>query len=181
MSSEVLDMRKPDPSLPYAVPQGAHRVIWLIKNTPPPTPLCFDSKEQWQEQLLLMHASGETITRRQDTAKWTTVDGKKVRTQRTVTMVFDRIDYCADCDIGSQTQIRKRQAGRCIMPPLPYKTQLHLFDASTDTLAQQRDKVASEAMKRKMAGRLEKAAAFLRAHGFGITAPSRLDWIGAGL
>lgn len=174
-------MRKADLRLPYGVSPGAHRVIWLIKHAPPPTPRCFDSTEQWQEQLLLIHASGETITRRQDTAKWATVEGKKIRTQRTSVMVFDRIDYCATCDIGSPTQMAKRQAGRCNLPPLPYKTQLALFDATSDSLVRQRDRVVAEAVKRKTAGRLEKAAAFLRTHGFGVTAPSRLDWIGAGL
>lgn len=167
--------------LPYSVAPGSRRVIWMIRNIPPPTPLCFDSLEQWQEQLLLIHASGESITRRQDTGKWTTIDGKKIRTERTVTMVFDRIDYCAACDIGGAQQMAKRQAGRCILPPLPYKTQLALFDAQTDTLGQQRDKVAAETAKRKTAGRLEKAAAYLKAHGFGVTAPSRLDWMGAGV
>lgn len=161
--------------LPYA---GKPKVFWMIQHVPPPTPPCFDSLDQWQKYLTVAVASGEKITRRQDTGTWTTIDGKKVRVTRTVTTVFDRIDYCSDCDIGSPQQVAKRQAGRCILPPLPYKTQLALFDASTDTLSQQRDRVAEESEKRKTATRLEKAAAYLKAHGFEVKAPTMLGWIG---
>jgi hypothetical protein len=169
----VLDMPTTNP------PRAAKRtVVWMIQHAPPPTPQCFDSLEQWQQYLTVLNASGEQITRRQDIGKWTTVDGKKVRTWRTVARVFDRIDICADCDLGSPQQIAKRQAGRCIMPPLPYRTQVALFDASTDTLNQQRDRIAEEMAKRKTAGRLEKAAAYLKAHGFEIRAPSLLALLG---
>lgn len=157
-------------------------VMWLIAHEPPPKPLCFDSVPEWQSFLVSTVESGEKITRRSDTAKWATVDGKKIRTQRMVVPVFDRVDYCSSCAIGSQAQLAKRQAGRCVLPPLPYKTQIALFDATTDTLSVQRDRVADEAAKRKAAGRMEKAAAFLRLHGFEVKAPSVLAWIGlAGL
>ncbi len=152
--------------------------MWLIQHQPPPKPQCFDTLAEWQSYLVTQVVSGEKITRRQDTAKWTTVDGRKIRTQRTVVPVFARIDFCADCDIGSPAQMSKRQAGRCLLPPLPYKTQLALFDASTDTLPQQRARVAEEAAKRKEASRLEKAAAYLMAHGFEVKAPSPLGWLG---
>lgn len=167
-------MPKAEPR-PYAVKP---KVLWLIQHAPPPTPPCFDSLDQWQQYLMVMAASGEKITRRSDTAKWKTVNGKKLRTNRNVVPVFDRIDYCAECDIGSAQQLAKRQAGRCILPPLPYKTQLALFDASTDTLSQQRDRVAEESAKRKTSTRLEKAAAYLKAHGFEVKAPTSLGWIG---
>lgn len=156
------------------------KVMWLIQHQPPPKPLCFDTLTEWQSYLITQVASGEKITRRQDTAKWATVDGKKVRTHRTVVPVFDKIDHCGDCAIGSPAQLAKRQAGRCVLPPLPYKTQIALFDASTDTLAQQRDRVAAEAEKRKAAARLEKAAAYLKAHGFEVKAPGVLARFGLG-
>ena len=154
------------------------KVTWLIEHRPPPTPLCFDSTAEWQSYLTSLADSGEPITRKQDTGKWTTRNGIKIRTQRTVTLVWERIDYCQDCAIGSPDQAAKRQAGRCILPPLPYTRQIALFDASTDTLTVQRDRVAEESARRKTDSRLEKAAAFLKAHGFDVRAPSVLGWLG---
>jgi hypothetical protein len=174
--SEVMTM--PTTSKPHATPP--RNIVWLVRHAAPPTPACFDSDEQWQSYLISLAASGERITRRQDTGKWTTVDGKKIRTERTVTTVFTRIDYCQDCPIGSAAQVAKRQAGRCIMPPLPYRTQIALFDAQTDTLVAQMDKVAAESARRKEASRLEKAAAYLRAHGFELKAPSVVAWMFSG-
>lgn len=103
-------------SLPYAV--KSTRVIWMIQHAPPPVPACFDGPSQWQDYLMYLEASGERITRRQDTGKWTTVDGAKVRTSRTVVTVFDRIDFCADCDIGGRHQLEMAATGRCILAGL---------------------------------------------------------------
>lgn len=96
-------------ALPYAVKPS--KVIWMIQQTPPPKPLCFDTMGSWQEYLMYLHASGETITRRQDL-------GKNSRDRaRVVTTVFDRIDFCGDCEIGGQRQRRMSAEGRCILPP----------------------------------------------------------------
>ena len=84
------------------------KVIWMIEHEPPPKPPCFDALDGWKQYLLSLHATGRTLTRRSDTGKYA---GK-----RTVRMVFDRIDYCGDCDIGSATQRSKQLAGRCVMP-----------------------------------------------------------------
>ena len=100
------------PPLPYAV--KSTKVIWMIQHAPPPKPLCFDSLPQWQAYLMYLDASGERITRRQDTAKWTTQRGAKVRTVRTVVTVFDRIDHCSDCLVGGERQQRMVREGRCI-------------------------------------------------------------------
>ena len=83
------------------------KVVWMVINTPPPRPLCFDSQQQWQTYLCYLHESGEAITRRQDTGKYA---GK-----RTVTTVFDRIDFCVDCEIGELRQKRMMVEGRCIL------------------------------------------------------------------
>lgn len=99
-----------DPStLPYAVKPS--KVIWMIQQTPPPKPLCFDTMSSWQEYLMYLHASGETITRRQDLGK------NAKHGVRVVTTVFDRIDHCQDCDIGGTRQRRMSVEGRCILPP----------------------------------------------------------------
>ena len=96
------------PPLPYAV--KSTKVIWMIQNDPPPTPLCFDSRSQWVEYLMYLEASGEPITRRQDL-------GKHSKTRiRVVTTVFDRIPYCDDCAVGGQRQQRMAREGRCILP-----------------------------------------------------------------
>ena len=96
-----------DPStLPYAVKPS--KVVWMIQTAPPPKPLCFDSGAQWQEYLMLLHAEGQQITRRQDTGKHS---GRRV-----VVDVFDakRIDYCSDC---TPAHMRKMQSEkRCIVP-----------------------------------------------------------------
>lgn len=98
--------------LPYDVKPS--KVIWMIQNHPPPKPLCYDTMERWQEDLMHMHTEGKSIVRRQDTGKWTTVDGRKVRISRTVTMVFDRIDFCDGCP----AEWRRKMQGekRCIVP-----------------------------------------------------------------
>lgn len=94
--------------LPYAV--KSTKVIWMIQNAPPPKPLCFDTLNDWQVYLMYLEASGEKITRRQDL-------GKHSATRvRTVTTIFDRIDYCADCHIGGERQQRMQATGRCILP-----------------------------------------------------------------
>ena len=94
--------------LPYAI--KSTKVIWMIQQAPPPAPACFDGLAQWQEYLMYLATSGETITRRQDLGKH--------RGQRTVTTVFDRIDFCQDCAIGGQRQLRMVADGRCILPPM---------------------------------------------------------------
>lgn len=157
------------------------KVIWLIENRPPPTPLCFDSTAEWQSYLTSLADSGEPITRKSDTGKWTTRNGVRIRLKRTVALVWERIDYCQDCAIGSHDQMAKRQAGRCILPPLPYTRQIALFDAATDTLTVQRDRVAEESARKKTDSRIEKAAAYLREHGFDVRAPSVLSWLGISL
>lgn len=104
-----------DPAtLPYAVKPS--KVIWMIQTAPPPKPLCFDTGKQWTEYLMLLHAEGQQITRRQDTGKWKTVDGQKVRTTRTITTVFDekRIDFCADCTPERRRKMQGEK--RCIVP-----------------------------------------------------------------
>jgi hypothetical protein len=96
-----------DPStLPYAVKPS--KVIWMIQTAPPPKPLCFDEDKQWREYLMLLHAEGQQITRRQDTGKHSK--------NRVVVDVFDtkRIDFCQDC---SAAHMRKMQGEkRCIVP-----------------------------------------------------------------
>jgi hypothetical protein len=96
-----------DPTtLPYAVKPS--KVIWMIQTAPPPKPLCFDDSKQWQEYLMLLHAEGQQITRRQDTGKHSK--------NRVVVDVFDtkRIDFCQDCSAG---HMRKMQGeNRCIVP-----------------------------------------------------------------
>ncbi len=105
-----------DPAtLPYAVKPST--VIWMIQTAPPPKPLCFDSQKQWQEYLMYLHADGTPITRRQDTGKWKTVNGQKVRVARTVTRVFDRIDFCDGCTAERREQMQDEK--RCIVPRVP--------------------------------------------------------------
>ena len=104
--------KSPDP-LPYAVKRT--KVIWMIENAPPPTPPCFDSQPQWQTYLMYLHASGEAITRRQDLGK----HGSNLGRVRVVTTVFDRIDFCADCDIGGTRQKRMQREARCVIPATP--------------------------------------------------------------
>lgn len=99
-----------------AISMKPSKVIWLIQNDPPPTPMCFDSRQQWQSYLMGLHESGEKITRVQDLGKWTTVNGVKVRTHRFLTTVWERVDYCADCLIGGERQLKMQKAGRCVSP-----------------------------------------------------------------
>jgi hypothetical protein len=96
-----------DPTtLPYAVKPS--KVIWMIQTAPPPKPLCYDTMGSWQEYLMLLHAEGQQITRRQDTGKHS---GRRV-----VVDVFDtkRIDFCDSCT----AEYRSRMQGekRCIVP-----------------------------------------------------------------
>lgn len=102
-------------TLPYAVRRT--RVIWMIVNAPPPKPLCFETDGQWQEYLMYLHESGERITRIVDrgAARGNGTGGSP----RVVTREFDRIDYCADCDVGGKHQRRMQVEGRCIMPLVP--------------------------------------------------------------
>ncbi|MEY3252431.1 MAG: hypothetical protein RL227_1404 [Pseudomonadota bacterium] len=96
-----------DPStLPYAVKPS--KVIWMIQTAPPPMPLCFDDGKQWQEYLMLLHAEGQQITRRQDTGKHSK--------SRVVVDVFDtkRIDFCQDCSAGHMRKMQGEK--RCIVP-----------------------------------------------------------------
>ncbi len=95
-------------AMPDAPPIARTKIYWMVQNSPPPKPLCFDTLRDWQEYLLYVHASGTPITRRQDLGKWAG--------RRTVTTVFARVDYCADCDIGGKVQQAKQRAGRCILP-----------------------------------------------------------------
>lgn len=96
-------------TLPYAVKPS--KVIWMIQTAPPPKPMCFDDTKQWQEYLMGLHAEGTPITRRQDLGKHSG--------RRTVTTVFDRVDYCADCAIGGERQRRMQDEKRCLIPKAP--------------------------------------------------------------
>lgn len=99
-----------DPStLPYAVKPT--KVVWMIQTAPPPKPLCYDSTEAWQEYLMLLHAEGQQITRRQDTGKHA---GRRV-----VMDVFDlkRIDFCQDCTAAYRAKMQGQR--RCIVPAVP--------------------------------------------------------------
>lgn len=102
-------MSQPQPNdLPYAV--KASKVIWLIqRGDVGPRPLCFASDKIWREHLMYQHASGEQITRRQDTGTYR--DYK--RQTRAVRTIFDSADYCQDCDIGGEFQDKMDRAGRC--------------------------------------------------------------------
>lgn len=99
-------------SLPFDVKPS--KVIWMIQNHPPPKPLCYDTLQRWKDDLMHMHTEGIQLTRRQDTGKWKTVDGRKVRIKRVITTVFDRIDFCEGCP----ADWRKKMQGekRCIVP-----------------------------------------------------------------
>lgn len=92
---------------PYATRANRTRVIWMIENNPPPKPACFDTMRQWQEYLLYVDASGEPVVQRRDHGRMPV---------RVVSVEFRRIDYCADCDIGSARQQRMQVEGRCIIP-----------------------------------------------------------------
>lgn len=94
--------------LPYAV--KATKVIFMVRDAPPPKPACFESMEKWQEYLMYLEASGVRITRRQDLGKHSTTR------IRTVTTVFDRIDFCQDCHIGGTHQLQMQREGRCLIP-----------------------------------------------------------------
>lgn len=87
------------------------RVMWLIQHDPPPTPLCFRDRAQWQDYLTQLAASGERITRREDTGKHA---GRRV-----VRVVFARIDYCQDCQIGGSHQQAMAEQRRCILANAP--------------------------------------------------------------
>ena len=87
------------------------RVMWLIQHDPPPTPLCFRDRAQWQDYLTQLAASGERITRKQDLGKHSG--------RRTVRVVFSRIDYCQDCEIGGRHQRAMVEQGRCILASAP--------------------------------------------------------------
>lgn len=89
------------------------KIIWLLKHDPPPTPLCFESREDWQGYLMLLHTEGRSVVRRQDRV----IEGKRI-----VTNTWDRIDYCADCDIGGSYQQRMQRENRCILPAKNEKT-----------------------------------------------------------
>jgi hypothetical protein len=154
----------------------APRIAWLIQHAPPPKPACYDTDLEWRQYLTSVVESGEPVTRIEDTAKWTTINGRKVRTERTVRAVWKPIPFCDDCAIGSPAQRAKQQAGRCVMPPLPYTKQLALFDAATDTTAVNRPQMQREAAKRKMDRRIAMATEFLQGLGFGVTAPT--GWVG---
>ena len=95
-------------ALPYAVKQS--KTIWLIQQGHVgPRPLCFYNDRDWREHLMLHAASGEKITRRQDTGTY--VDKK--RQSRSVRTVFSGADYCAECDESSGYPARMTRAGRC--------------------------------------------------------------------
>jgi hypothetical protein len=104
------------PVSPGPVMQRRGKIVWLIQNDPPPTPLCFDDRRQWQDYLHSLHESGEKITRVQDTGYWTVIGGVKVRQQRFLATVWERVDYCSDCHIGGTRQLRMQATGRCILP-----------------------------------------------------------------
>jgi len=91
------------------IPAGIrhNKVVMLVLESPPPTPACFRGRKEWQEWLLLAHASGERITVIRDTGKYK----DRQRIERSVRLEFAEIDHCADCTRERQVQMKK--AGRC--------------------------------------------------------------------
>lgn len=94
---------------PVDIPAGLrpNKVVMLVLESPPPTPACFRSRKDWQEWLLLAHASGERITVIRDTGKYK----DRQRVERSVRLEFADIDHCADCTRERQAEMEK--AGRC--------------------------------------------------------------------
>lgn len=94
---------------PVEIPAGLrpNKVVMLVLESPPPTPACFRSRKDWQEWLLLAHASGERITVIRDTGKYK----DRQRVERSVRLEFAEIDHCADCTRERQAEMEK--AGRC--------------------------------------------------------------------
>lgn len=94
---------------PVEIPAGLrpNKVVMLVLENPPPTPACFRSRKDWQEWLLLAHASGERITVIRDTGKYK----DRQRVERSVRLEFAEIDHCADCTRERQAEMEK--AGRC--------------------------------------------------------------------
>lgn len=94
---------------PVEIPAGLrpNKVVMLVLESPPPTPACFRSRKDWQEWLLLAHASGERITVIRDTGKYK----DRQRVERSVRLEFADIDHCADCTRERQAEMEK--AGRC--------------------------------------------------------------------
>ena len=160
------------PPPPIVKPKSA-TVFWLIEHAPPPKPLCFDSRRQWQAYLEGLADDGVKLTRRQDHATWTTVDGKQQRRTREVRVVFDRVDYCSDCQIGGAHQLRMQDDNRCILPKRApvYRVQIALFDATTDTATQQRAQIAHESARARSEKRAKAAAAVLRDLGWVVIEP----------
>lgn len=89
-------------------PYQAGKIVWMVQNAAPPKPACFDTERIWRDWLILLHFSGEKITRRQDV----TVDD-----QRVVTRVFAAIDYCQDCT--PKRAAKMLAEGRCTNPNPP--------------------------------------------------------------
>lgn len=80
------------------------KVVRLILASPPPMPKCFTYLRQWQDYLMVLHTSGERITRRRDLGKY--------RGEREVEVVFVAdIDHCGDCHHRHKAAMER--AGRC--------------------------------------------------------------------
>lgn len=90
------------------MPYRAGKTIWMVQNAAPPRPACFDSDRIWQDWLILLHFSGEPLTRRQDIT---------VRGVRRVTRVFVDVDYCQDCT--AKRAAKMLAEGRCTNPNPP--------------------------------------------------------------
>lgn len=98
------------------------KVIRLILESPPPTPKCFSYLRQWQDYLMVLHTSGERITRRRDLGKY--------RGERTVDLVFvDAVDHCADCHHRHKAAMERQ--GRCFPSAAEFLRELEPADFIT--------------------------------------------------
>lgn len=75
----------------------------MIQSDPPPMPKCWTYLQAWKDWLMLAHASGMRLTRRQDTGKYAG--------QRVVRDVFVAVDYCIDCSAQHRGAMEKQN--RC--------------------------------------------------------------------
>lgn len=87
------------------------KVVTLILESPPSMPKCWHSMREWQDWLMVAHASGERITKRMTVNRHTP--------ERTDAPVFLPIDYCTDCTAAKKSEMQKQ--GRCFPVEMPLK------------------------------------------------------------
>lgn len=87
------------------------KVFSLVLESRLARPACFPDDESWAAYLAAAQASGEALTRRQDTGN----KARGTRTVRTVLVANAEVisPHCLDCDWGGQYQTRMRKEGRC--------------------------------------------------------------------